>query len=525
MTGETQSGSRPNTRSGNSTSGSKSKNKPSPSAPSSSKLKPNKGKSPSLPKLDKVKSPSLLKPNKGKSAVPSSSKNDKKTAGEDLLKDFNDAYAQGAVPAETQLRTSREEKQLNKFFQNSTNQDRSQSSARKASALKSPAQKGKAPAPKSPIASKTATPKDFGASFSDEDVTFNGFDDDQHKHYQKLKRKIDEATSDIKDEDADVEESEQETDNDNDNDNDEEEADDIADDAVPIDTMMVKDVTRPCKQKKGTHCRKHKSKVVLADFVNIDEAEELLTLAKAVYRRETCFKNMFPATDLEHQPAYVDANYASSSVQYDFGQTARPLICAKLQLASGDNDRVFHHDQLDLKTATSTGHPFRSDLIPEILQLVLFDEKSKTDGLILRQLNELEYIEEKAPKYADGLEVSVYVSNETYDYAALEALVAEEEKRQVDMEDEQEDSDPDEDIIVEGSEASNGKKSGKAGNGESGKMDNSAERGKVDDDEESSNNVNNNSAGGKVDGEESDAKESGEESGKRNTGKNAEIGV
>ena len=114
---------------------------------------------------------------------------------------------------------------------------------------------------------------------------------------------------------------------------------------------------------------------------------------------------------------FVQANYASSSVRYDFGQTARPLICAKLQLASGDNvrgfpivsfarliifksrlvsgllkDRVFHHDQLDLKTATSTGHPFRSDLIPEILQLILFDEKSKTDGLILQQLNELERV-------------------------------------------------------------------------------------------------------------------------------------
>ncbi|KAE9388984.1 hypothetical protein BT96DRAFT_1003662, partial [Gymnopus androsaceus JB14] len=397
--GETQSGSRPNTRSGNSASGSKSKNKPSPSAPSSSKLKPDKGKSPSLPKLDKVKSPLLPKPNKGKSAVPSSSKNDKKTAGEDLLKDFNDAYAQGAVPAETQLRTSHGEKQLN-----------TQSSARKASALKSPARKGKAPAPKSPIASKTATPKDFGASFSGS---------------------IDEATSDIEDEDADIEESEQETDNNNNNNN-EEEADNIADDAVPIDTMMVKDVTRPRKQKKGTRRRKHKSKAILADFANINEAEELLTLAKAVYRRETCFKNMFPATDLEHQPAYVDvvaglpekdrrwatferfgddeyydlriqsltyANYANSSVRYDFDQTAWPLICAKLQLASGDNsrlvsgllkDRVFHHDQLDLKTATSTGHPFRSDLIPEILQLVLFDKKSKTDGLILRQLNELE---------------------------------------------------------------------------------------------------------------------------------------
>ncbi|KAE9390510.1 hypothetical protein BT96DRAFT_946055 [Gymnopus androsaceus JB14] len=143
-------------------------------------------------------------------------------------------------------------------------------------------------------------------------------------------------------------------------------------------------------------------------------------------------------------------------------------------------------------------------------------------------------IEEEAPKYADGLEVSVYMrmkqvnSNirpkQTYDYAALEALVAEEEKRQADTEDEQEDSDSDEDIVVEGSEASNGKKSGKAGNGESGEMDNSAERGKVDDDEESSNNMNNNSAGGKVDGEESDAEESGE-SGKHNTGKNAEIGV
>jgi len=70
---------------------------------------------------------------------------------------------------------------------------------------------------------------------------------------------------------------------------------------------MVKDVTRPRKRKKGTRRRKRKSKVVLADFANIDEAEELLTLAKAVYRRETCFKNMFPATDLEHQPAYVDA--------------------------------------------------------------------------------------------------------------------------------------------------------------------------------------------------------------------------
>ncbi|KAE9390509.1 hypothetical protein BT96DRAFT_1064221 [Gymnopus androsaceus JB14] len=162
--------------------------------------------------------------------------------------------------------------------------------------------------------------------------------------------------------DADVKESEQETDDDDD---DEEEADNIADNAVPIDTMMVKDVTRPRKRKKGTRRRKRKSKVVLADFANIDEAEELLTLAKAVYRRETCFKNMFPATDLKHQPAYVDANYASSSVRYDFGQTTRPLICAKLQLASGDNDRVFHHDQLDLKMATSTGHPFRSNLIPD----------------------------------------------------------------------------------------------------------------------------------------------------------------